>query len=135
MLCAVVERHLTKLERVALAAKSAPGIEFDQARSDDKRALWTFTLLDAQGAAAAVRPEERIRIAADELSEADIEAVQRQLTMLRKNDLVPTKHHVLRQMIDGVEAVPNAMNGQSSKRQVAEFIFDQLDVGEIGAPC
>ena len=50
MLGAVVERQLTKLERVALAAKSAFGFDVDQARSDDKRALWTYTLLDAQGA-------------------------------------------------------------------------------------
>jgi hypothetical protein len=35
MLCAVVEGHLTKLERVALAAKSAPGFDVDQARRDD----------------------------------------------------------------------------------------------------
>ncbi|MEH2553890.1 MULTISPECIES: hypothetical protein [Bradyrhizobium] len=47
MLRAVVERHL---EKVALAAKSAPGFDVDQARSDDKRALWTYALLDAQGA-------------------------------------------------------------------------------------
>jgi integrase len=110
MLGAVVERQLTKLERVAAAAKSAFGFDVDQARSDDKRALWTYALLDAQGAAAAVRPEDRIRMAADGLSEADIEAVQRHLIMLRKNDLVPTKDHVLRQMIEGVEAAPTAMN-------------------------
>ncbi|MEH2506376.1 DNA-binding transcriptional ArsR family regulator [Bradyrhizobium sp. AZCC 1578] len=110
MLGAVVERHLTKLERVALAAKSAPGFDVDQARSDDKRALWTYTLLDAQGATAAVRPEDRIRMAADGLSEADIEAVQRHLIVLRKNDLVPTKDRVLRQMIEGVAAAPTAMN-------------------------
>ena len=30
--------------------------------------------------------------------------------MLRINELVPTKHHILRQMIDGVEAAPTAMN-------------------------
>jgi hypothetical protein len=98
MLGAVVERQLTKLERVAAAAKSAFGFDVDQARSDDKRALWT------------VRPEDRIRMAADGLSEADIEAVQRHLIMLRKNDMVPTKDHVLRQMIEGVEAAPTAMN-------------------------
>src|SRR5882757_9661234 len=110
MLGAVVERQLTKLQRVAATAKSAFGFDVDQARSDDKRALWTYTLLDAQGAAAAVRPEDRIRMAADGLSEADIEAVQRHLIMLRKNDMVPTKDHVLRQMIEGVEAAPTAMN-------------------------
>lgn len=55
MLCAVVQRHMTKLERVAAAAKSAFGFDVAQARSDDKRALWTYTLLDAQGATAVVR--------------------------------------------------------------------------------
>jgi len=69
MLCAVVQRHLTKLERVALAAKSVPGFDVDQARSDDKRALWTYTLLDAQGAAAVVRQEDRSRMISDGLSD------------------------------------------------------------------
>ena len=110
MLGAVVERQLTKLEFVALAAKNAPGFDVAQARSDDARALWTYTLLDAQGATAVVRPEDRIRMAADGLSEADMEAVQDHLAMLRINELVPTKHHILRQMIDGVEAAPTAMN-------------------------
>ena len=38
MLGAVVERHLAKFERVALAAKSASGFDVDRAQSDDKRA-------------------------------------------------------------------------------------------------
>lgn len=46
-------------ERVALAAKSSFNFDVDQAMSDDKRALWTYTLLDAQGATAVVRPEDR----------------------------------------------------------------------------
>lgn len=91
MLRAVVERHLTKLERIALAAKNTPGFDIGQARSDDMRASWTYALLDAQGYTAAVRPEDRRRMTAEGLSEADIEAVQRHLTMLRKNDLVLTK--------------------------------------------
>jgi hypothetical protein len=62
MLHAVVERHLAKLERVAFAAKSAPGFDVDQARADDVRAVWTYTLLDAQGYSAAVRPEDRSRM-------------------------------------------------------------------------
>jgi hypothetical protein len=104
MLHAVVERQLSKLDLVALAAKNSAGFDVDQAKSDDKRALWTYTLLDAQGANAAVRPEDRLAMVADGFSEADIEAVQRHLRMLRDNDLIPTKHHVLRQMIKGVEA-------------------------------
>ena len=47
---------------------------------------------------------------ADGLSKADIEAVQDHLAMLRINELVPTTHHILRQLIDGVEAAPTAMN-------------------------
>ena len=46
----------------------------------------------------------------DGLSDTDIEAVQRHLICFGNNDLVPTKHHVLRQMIEGVKAVPTAMN-------------------------
>jgi hypothetical protein len=103
-------KQLAKLERVALAAKSAPGFVVDQAKADDLRALWTYTLLDAQGHGAAVRPEDRDRMIAEGLSEADIEAVKRHLAMLRDNDMVPTKYHVLRQMIDGVQALPTAMN-------------------------
>ncbi|WP_158537643.1 hypothetical protein [Bradyrhizobium sp. MOS003] len=49
-----------------------------------------------------MRPEDRDRMIADGLSEADIEAVKRHLTMLRANDMVPTKYDVLRHMIEGV---------------------------------
>jgi hypothetical protein len=110
MLGAVVERHLTKLERVALVAKNAAGFDPGQARSADKKALWTYALLDAQGATAVVRPEDRARMTSDGLSEADIEAVQDHLAMLRINELVPTKHHVLRQLIERVAAAPTAAN-------------------------
>jgi len=110
MLRAVVDKQLAKLERVALAAKSAPGFTVDQARADDLLALWTYTLLDAQGYSAVVRPGDRDRMIADGLSEADIEAVKRHLLLLQYNFMVPTKYHVLRQMIEGVQAVPTAMN-------------------------
>jgi integrase len=129
MLRAVVDGHLTKLERVALAAKSSSGFNCDQARSDDKRALWTYTLLDAQGATAVVRPDDRIRMASDGLSEDDIEAVQDHLAMLRINELVPTKHHILRQMIDGVAAAPTAMN--VSVAQGTYFRAMKLALAEI----
>jgi hypothetical protein len=110
MLHAIVEKQVAKLDLVALAAKNAPDFDVDQARSDDKWALWTFTLLDAQGHGATVRPQDRDRMIAEGLSEADIEAVKRHLGMLRANDMVPTKYHVLRQMIEGVQALPTAMN-------------------------
>ncbi|MDI4235551.1 hypothetical protein OZ411_22340 [Bradyrhizobium sp. Arg237L] len=110
MLHGVVDRHLTKLERVALAAKGVPGFQVDQALMDDKRAFWAYALLDAQGVSAVVRAEDRVCMAADGLSEADIGAVQNHLTMLRINELVPPKEQILRRMIEGVGARPTAMN-------------------------
>lgn len=110
MLHGVVERHLGKLDRVALAAKSAPEFNLERARTDDKKAYWAYALLDAQGVTAVVRSEDRRRMAEDGLSEADIEAVQDHLAVLRVNELIPTKHHILRSMIEGVAAIPTAMN-------------------------
>ncbi|MET4453427.1 hypothetical protein ABIB10_003496 [Bradyrhizobium sp. RT3b] len=110
MLHAVVDGHLAKLDRVAFAAKSSPGFDLGQAKADDWRAYWAYALLDAQGVNAVVREEDRGRMTADGLSEADIEAVQDHLAMLRVNDLVPTKHYILRGMIEGVAATPTAMN-------------------------
>ncbi len=64
MLHAVVEKHVVKLDLVAFAAKNAPGFNAGKARADDRRALWTYTLLDAQGHGAVVRPEDRDRMIA-----------------------------------------------------------------------
>ncbi|MGJ5202889.1 DUF6538 domain-containing protein [Bradyrhizobium sp. HKCCYLR20261] len=110
MLRAVVDRHLTKLELVALAAKTDPDFDVAKAKVRDQRAYWTYLLLDAQGVTAVVRDQDRERMAAEGLSEADIEAVQDHLAMPRVNELVPTKHHILRDMIEGVSATPTAMN-------------------------
>jgi integrase len=110
MLHAVVDAHLIKLDRVALAAKSAPGFDPAQAKSDDRRAFWAYALLDAQGITAVVRAEDRARMAADGLSVVDIEAVVNHLARLRTNELIPTKHHILKRMLEAVAAPPTAMN-------------------------
>ena len=44
---------------------------------------------------------------AEGLSDADINAVKRHLAMLRDGDMLPTKYHVLRQMIESVQVEPN----------------------------
>jgi integrase len=110
MLHAVVDAHLVKLERVALAAKSGPGFDLERSKCDDKRAFWAYTLLDAQGTTAVVRAEDRVRMAADGLSEVDIEAVIDHLAVLRINEMIPTKHHILKRMLQAVTAPPTAMN-------------------------
>ncbi|QDM20934.1 hypothetical protein FIU28_07260 [Tardiphaga sp. vice154] len=110
MLHAVVDAHLVKLERVALADKSGPGFDLERSKRDDKRAFWTYTLLDAQGVTAVVRDEDRLRMSADGLSEADIEAVIDHLALLRINEMIPTKHHILQRMLQAVAARPTAMN-------------------------
>lgn len=110
MLRAVVDRHLTKLDLIAHAAKCVSGFDLNQARSDDRRAFWTYALLDTEGVSAVVRAEDRVRMAEDGLSETDIEAVKDHLGMLRMNELVPTKGHILSKMIEEVGAGPTAMN-------------------------
>jgi hypothetical protein len=49
MLRSVVTTHLGKLERVAAAAKSFEDFDPHRAKMEDKRALWAYRLLDAQG--------------------------------------------------------------------------------------
>lgn len=93
MLRAVVTNHLGKLERVAIAAKCDPDFDVRQARLDDKKALWTYALLDAQGPNAYVREGDCDWMVADGLSEADIDAVRDHLVLLRANELIPTKPH------------------------------------------
>lgn len=110
MLHAVVERHLVKLDRVAFAAKNSLEFDPEQARAADRRAFWTYALLDAQGVTAVVRTADRKRMTDDGLSEADIESVQSHLAMLRINELIPTKHHILQSLIEDVGASPTAMN-------------------------
>lgn len=110
MLRGVVDKHLTKLDRVAHAAKSSPAFDFQRERMADKRAFWGYALLDAQGVTAVVRAEDRVRMAADGLSEADIDAVQHHLMTLRFQDIVPTNQHILGRMIGAVGAMPTAMN-------------------------
>jgi integrase len=110
MLHAVVDAHLAKLNRVALVAKSGSRFDLERSKCDDKRAFWAYSLLDAQGITAVVRAEDRDRMAADGLSEVDIEAVIDHLAMLRINELIPTKHHILNRMLQGVAAPPAAMN-------------------------
>jgi hypothetical protein len=110
MLHSVVTSHLGKLERVAAAAKSFEDFDASRARVDDKRAFWAYKLLDAQGFCAIVRPEDRAEMTAEGMGEGDIEAVTDHLAMLRTNELVPTKPHILRRLLDHVHAQPNAMN-------------------------
>ncbi|WP_375310410.1 hypothetical protein WHZ77_25050 [Bradyrhizobium sp. A5] len=110
MLRAVVTNHLGKLERVATAAKCAPDFDVRRARLDDKKAFWTCALLDAQGPGAYLRREDYDQMVADGFSASDINDVWQHLCLLRTNKLVPTKPHVLRRLVEDVEAVPTAMN-------------------------
>ncbi len=110
MLRSVVTTHVAKLDRVAAVAKSFEGFDASRARTEDRRAFWVYRLLDAQGFCAAVHTEDRVEMAADGMNECDIEAVVDHLAMLRINELVPTKPHLLRGLLEQVQAEPNAMN-------------------------
>lgn len=106
----VVTKHLHKLERLSAAAKSFPEFDALQAKRDDRRAAWSYRLLHAQGASAVVRPADEEQMAADGMIAADIAAVQDHLAMLRINNLVPTRHGILQNLLDANGAPTNAMN-------------------------
>jgi hypothetical protein len=106
----VVTTHLHKLERIAAAAKSFPEFDAAQAERDDRRAAWSYRLLHAQGPSAVVRPLDEEQMSADGMTAVDIAAVQDHLAMLRINNLVPTRHGILQNLLDANGAPANAMN-------------------------
>jgi integrase len=106
----VVTTHLNKLERLSAAAKSFPEFDAGQAKRDDRRAAWCYRLLHAQGSSAVVRPVDEEQMSADDMTAADVAAVQDHLTMLRVNNLVPTRNGILQNLLESNGAPANAMN-------------------------
>jgi integrase len=106
----VVTKHLNKLERLSAAAKSFPYFDASQAERDDRRAAWAYRLLHAQGPSAVVRPTDETQMSAEGMTAADIAAVQDHLAMLRINDLVPTRHGILQNLLAANGAPANASN-------------------------
>jgi hypothetical protein len=106
----VVTKHLNKLERLAAAAKSFPNFDAAQAERDDRRGAWTYRLLHAQGPGAVVRSTDEPQMSADGMTTADFAAVEDHLAMLRINDLVPTRHGILQNLLAANGAPANASN-------------------------
>ncbi|MEY9350305.1 MULTISPECIES: DUF6538 domain-containing protein [Bradyrhizobium] len=106
----VVTQHLNKLERLSAAAKSFASFDAAQAERDDRRAAWAYRLLHTQGSNAVVRPTDETQMSAEGMTDAEIAAVQDHLAMLRINDLVPTRHGILRNLLAANGASANASN-------------------------
>jgi len=64
-------------------------------------------LLHAQGSCAVVHPADEEQMSADGMTAADIAAIQNHLTMLRVNNLVPTRHGILQNLLDANGAPAN----------------------------
>jgi len=110
MLRDVLLKHLAKLDRVAAAAKLAPGFDRAQAEREDRRAAWVYRLLDAQGPNAHVSDADRAAILADGLDRKDAEFIIDHLARLQDGGSVPTKAHILRPLLEGQGAEASAMN-------------------------
>ena len=110
MLREVLLKHLAKLDRVAAAAKLAPGFDRLQAERDDLRAAWVYRLLDALGPDAHVSDTDRAAILADGLDQRDVGFIIDHLARLQDDGSVPTKPHVLRPLLEGQGAEATAMN-------------------------
>ncbi len=110
MLRAVIATHSAKLDRVAAAAKTAPYFDAGEAARMDLRVGWAYRLLDAQGADAVVRPQDRTAMMAAGLTEQDATFVDKHLDVLRVNRLVPTTRAKLEALVAGLGATPTAIN-------------------------
>lgn len=110
ILRSVVEGHLAKLDRVAAAGKTAPFFDAAEAACMDLRVAWVYRLLDAQGADAVARPDDRTAMTQAGLTEKDIDFVDRHLDVLRINGVVPTPRGKLEALVAAQGAQPTAMN-------------------------
>ncbi len=106
----VLMHHLAKLERVAAVEKLARGFNRGRAERDDLRTAWVYRLLESKGPSAQVSDEDREAILADGFDEKDIEAIVAHLNRLQDNELVPTKLHILRPLLEAQNAEPIAAN-------------------------
>ena len=106
----IVTKHLNKLERLSAAEKSFANFDASQAERDDRRAAWAYRLLHAQGAGAVVRPGDEREMSADGLTTSDVAAIQNHLALLRTNNLVPTRHGILQNLLVANGAPANASN-------------------------
>jgi hypothetical protein len=95
---------------LSAAAKSFANFDASQAERDDRRAAWAYRLLHAQGAGAVVRPSDEREMSADGLTTSDIAAIQDHLALLRTNNLVPTRHGILQNLLVANGAPANASN-------------------------
>ena len=110
MLREVLTRHLEKLERGAAAAKLSRDFDRDVAERDDRWVAWVYRLLEAKGPQAQVSASDREAILADGLGETEVGYISAHLDRLRKGGSVPTKHHLLRPLLESQDAEPTAMN-------------------------
>nr|WP_092681182.1 DUF6538 domain-containing protein [Rhodopseudomonas pseudopalustris] len=106
----VVRTHLDKLERLAAAGKSCSSFDADQAKRDDRRAAWTYRLLHSQGSAAIVGSLDEQQMSAEGMTLQDIAAIRNHLSLLRKNNLVPTRPDILQDLVGAHGAPATAMN-------------------------
>jgi hypothetical protein len=104
------KKAAAQLKRLSAAAKSFATFDAAQAERDDRRAAWAYRLLHTQGSNAVVRPTDETQMRAEGMTAADIAAVQDHLAMLRINDLVPTRHGILQNLLAANGAPANASN-------------------------
>ena len=110
MLRDAVLTHLARLDRVAAAERTAAHFNRAEAERADRRAAWTYRLLAAKGARAEIDADDRAQILASGLEPSDIPAIEAHLAMLQNNGLVPTKTHILNNLLAAQGAPTTAMN-------------------------
>lgn len=106
----VVVQHSLKLDRIAAVEKSRKNYDVAESKANDRVVHWAYKLLDARGSTATVKPDDHAEMNAAGLTLADIANVETHLTMLRVNELVPTKPEKLAGILQAVGAPATAAN-------------------------
>jgi len=116
ILRSVIAMQSARLDRVAAAAKTSAGFDAAEAVHMDRLVGWAYRLLDARGADAVVRAEDRQAMLAVGLTEADVAFVDQHLAILQANRMVPTPREKLARLVEEQGAQPSAMNLASAQQ-------------------
>lgn len=110
MLRWVVRDHSMHIDRSVAAEKSFPGFDASNVERSELQNGWTYKLFDAQSLDAAVRPQDREKMRAAGLTDAEIDGVAERIHQWLCRGTVPIKHNRLVELLKLHGAEPTAMN-------------------------
>ncbi len=120
----VFTRHLDKLDGVAASERLEPDFNPDDSRRSDRVAGWAYRALETRGTKASVDARLRESMAADGLSERDIDDVAAMLATMQRQDLAAERPERLKAIVEKVGGEPNRLNLGLAQEAVHRALAD-----------